>query len=338
MRRMLSRSLEQLENRRLLTVAAEVIAGDLLVSGTPDGPVAIVATGSESFDIFDDGELVFSIEGVNDDLRINLDDSEELADQTVELDLAAADVDRVSVDMGDGFNRLVLAVGATRGSVQFNGGAGVDELEVASDFAIGGGLTAQLRDGDNTADLRGSIGRNLELRSGNGDDLFTLGSDLEVGGRATMYAGNGENTAIVDGLIEGAFYFRGGNGDDLVDIGAEAQVQGRATMRLEGGNNSLGIEGTLGSHLNAFGGSGDDVITIAETAAIEGNARLRLGSGDNVLTNDGEIGGHLLSDPSIDSKPTTPPEAPTTLAVDATLQLIELLKGQFSFRGTGELM
>ncbi len=334
MRRMLGRSVEQLENRRLLTVAAEVIDGDLLVSGTPDGQVAIVATGSDSFDIFDDGELVFSVEGADDDLRIDLDDSEDLADQQVELDLAEASVDRVMVNMANGTNRLVLSAGSTRGSIQFNGGSGDDVFESSSDFSVGHGLTALLGEGDNTVDLHGTIARNLELRSGSGDDLFLLASDLNVGGRATLHAGGGDNSLVVDGLIEGAFYFRGGNGDDLVDIGVDAQLQSRATILLESGNNSLTIDGTLDSHLNANAGSGDDVVTIGEDASIAGSARLRLGSGDDVIANSGEVLGRLISDPTIDSKPSPA----TAVNVQATMQLIDLLKGQFSFKGTGELI
>ncbi len=299
MRRNLGRTLERLEDRRLLTVAAEVIDGDLAVTGTPDGNVEIVATGADTFDIWDNGELVVALTGVNDDIRVQIDSGDGATDDTVEMRLAGASVDRVFVDLGDGTNRLILADGATGGSVQFLGGEGDDSLEVYDGVVVGRSLMAFLGDGDNTVDIQGNIQRSLTIYASEGEDLIELGDSSEVGGRVAIRAGGGDNTTLIGGSVAGSLYYRGGGDSDLVDVLATAAIDGRSTLRLGRGDNDLGLNGMFESHVNVVAGEGDDTVSIGELATVNGRVRLRLGAGDDLAFHSGQVtAGVIVDDPS----------------------------------------
>lgn len=336
MRRKLCQRFEHLENRRLLAVTTEVISGDLAISGAAEGTVEIVSTGEGNFDIMEAGELVASVEGVNDDIRIDLSGSEN--DDEVIMYLDGADIDRVMVNLGDGSNRLAIESGETRGSVQYFGGADDDAFELGEDVVVGRSLSVLLRGGDNSADLLGTVNRGATISAGPGDDLIRLGENAEIARGLSIQAGSGANTTSVEGAIGGSLYYRGGVGDDLIDMLATSSVGGRSTFLLGSGDNSLNIDGVLGSHMNAFAGGGDDVVTIGEFGSVGGNARLRLGGGDNLLDNAGEITGRLRSD-----TPAEPPvELPTANepAIDlaTTLRLNDILSGTFEFNGTARML
>ncbi len=102
-------ALETLESRRCLTVSAVASAGgDLLISGTPDGAVEIVAVAADTYRVTDNGVVIAdetTLTGVNDDIRINLTapSSGTAASgtaATVSLDLSAAVVDEVYASLG----------------------------------------------------------------------------------------------------------------------------------------------------------------------------------------------------------------------------------------------
>ena len=60
------------EERICLTVAAAVNdAGSLHVRGDADGPVTIVATGENTFDVTDNGETIGTFEGVTRNLVVD---------------------------------------------------------------------------------------------------------------------------------------------------------------------------------------------------------------------------------------------------------------------------
>lgn len=343
MRRSACQRFEQLEDRRLMTVMADVIRGDLMVTGTPDGEVQVIATGPQSFDVHDAGELVASVEGVNDDIHIELQSGEGDSDDAVTLDLAEADVDRVFVNLGGGENHLMLASGSTGGSVQYHGGSGSDVLEVAEDFQIGRGLSAFLGDGDNSFEMLGAVERSMRVYAGAGDDEIRLGENSEVGRRLTLRPGQGDNTAIVEGAVGGALYYRGGVGDDLIDILASANIEGRTTAWMGHGDNDLHVEGALGSHLSAIGGQGDDNVVLAESAEVDGNAQLRLGDGDDLIVAEAVPQGRLIMDnpDELFREPEPLPEPLPEPEVDDApnnLQPIDLSNLTFEFNGIGRFL
>ena len=64
---------ERLEARRYLTVAADLVDGDLIIDGQADGAVEIAALEAGQFQVTDNGVVVGTLDGVTDDIRINLD-------------------------------------------------------------------------------------------------------------------------------------------------------------------------------------------------------------------------------------------------------------------------
>jgi len=88
------RAIGQLESRLCLTVTVEIAAVD---QGT--------------FQVFNNGGVVDTTEGVTDDIRIEPDAEDGAADDHVTLDLAGQAVDRVVVDLGDGDNSFPLQGG-----------------------------------------------------------------------------------------------------------------------------------------------------------------------------------------------------------------------------------
>lgn len=350
MTRKLGQNFEALEDRRLMTVGLEVIGGDLHVSGTPDGAVAIIATGENSFDVMDDGELVDSVSGVDDDIRINFDSPSEDAQDELSLDLQGASVDQIMINLGGGTNRTVIETGSTSGSVRYYGGAGHDSLEVAEGVSIGRGLSAYLRDGNDTVEVDGQVGRSVNIYGGRGDDSILFGDNSEVGRRLTIRAGAGDNTTTLEGQVEGSLFYRGGAGDDLVDILASAAVDGRTNLMLGAGDNSVSVEGNLGAQLQVRGGSGDDQLRIGEQATVAGNMRIRMGGGDNTVMQEAEVEGRVISDTPVEM--TTPPvteddsDSQESVSTQVTASQVdfdpqaflnELLNRNFRFSGTAQL-
>lgn len=317
MSRKLGRGLEALEGRRLMTVGVEVIAEDLVVTGSPDGDVAIVSTDDGLFEVYDDGVLVETAEGVTDDIRVNIDGTGERVDRLT-MQLNDANIDQLMLNLGQGENEVALETGSISGSVRYNGGGGEDSLEVSEGFEIGRSLNAYMRGGNDTVDLDGRIGRTANIYGGAGEDFFELGPNAEIGKRLNIRAGGGDNTAMIDGQVGGSLYYRGGAGDDVVDILANAAVSGRSNLLLGGGDNSASIEGTLNDRLRVKAGSGDDELHIAESANIEDTMRIKLGSGDNTLAEETETTNRMVADTPI--AVLTPPPVPEPLPAPVAIQ------------------
>jgi hypothetical protein len=55
-----------------LTIVAEVNSGDLFISGDAEGDVEIVAVDSRTFQVIDNGQTIATLDGVTDDVRIDL--------------------------------------------------------------------------------------------------------------------------------------------------------------------------------------------------------------------------------------------------------------------------
>jgi len=284
---------EPLERRLCLTVAVQVDNGDLIVDGQSDGPVEITAVAEGTFQVVDDGAVIAILEGVDDDIRIDLDAGDASADDTITLDLAGQAVDRVIVDLGDGDNSFLIQGGTVGGSLKYRGGDGDDLLEIAADTVIEKGVYACLADGENTLLLEGQVDRNLTVHSGSDDDVLQIeeGARIERDLRATL--GDGDNTVTIAGEIGRGLTVRAGSGDDIVEMLADALVERSASISLDGGDNELIHAGIVEGNLLHLGADDNDVVAITEEAIVGGNACLRLGGGDNSATHLGDIEGNL---------------------------------------------
>jgi hypothetical protein len=304
---------EQLEPRRYLAVAAQVIDGDLIVDGDADGMVQITAVAEAEFHITDDGVDIATLEGVTDDIRIELDQQDAAASDHVTLDLGGQAVDRVVVDLGDGDNAFVLQNGTVGGSLKYEVGAGDDTLEIAADAVIEKSVYAHLGDGDNHVVLAGLVERNLSVKAGVGDDDVEITEESRVERDVKAYLGDGDNQLTHEGEVGRSLYVRGGVDDDTVDILADALVERSVSLSLGDGDNALvlgnGDDSTdestddstddsldspiVEGDLRFRSGDGDDSVEITEDATVGGDVCIQLGDGENSVTHSGDIDGDL---------------------------------------------
>ena len=288
------RRFEYLENRMCLAVAAAVTdEGDLLVEGGSDGPVEILGTGEEGFEVYEDGELVAAVTGVTGGLRIQMIDEGTAAEDNVSVDLNGQAVDRVIADLGNGENHLVISDGVVEGGVHYVGGDDNDTLRIGSDLTTGGTVVARMGEGDNSLVVEGELGRHLFIGGGNGGDSVQITETAAVAGGVHGRLGDGMNRFAVAGSIEGHLRVRGGIDDDLVELLAGASVGRSVSVSAGDGSNALTIAGSVGRGLRYNGLGGDDVVNVADTASIAESATIRLGEGENTTTHAGDIMGDL---------------------------------------------
>lgn len=164
------RGFEQLESRQLLSVTAQVVSGSLLVQGQADGAVEIRAVDAGKFEVTDNGAAIATVDGVTKGVQIKLDANGGTTDDQVTLDLAGQTVQRVQADLGGGDNQFVLQGGTVSGSLIYRGGKGEDNVQVAADAVVQGTVIADLRQGNNTLDVQGTLNRDLTVLAPTGGD------------------------------------------------------------------------------------------------------------------------------------------------------------------------
>ncbi len=111
-------SFETLENRRVLAAEISVDNGDLLIQGEAAGEISIVDLGDGKLQVTEAGanedgsDLVQTFEGVNDDIKVLLDQNNAASNDTVNIDLSAGSVqvDRIFASLGGGNNSVSLTV------------------------------------------------------------------------------------------------------------------------------------------------------------------------------------------------------------------------------------
>jgi hypothetical protein len=286
---------ERLENRLCLTVIAEVVDGDLNVSGEADGPIQIIAQVEEaSFLVTDNGAEVGTFEGVTDDIRIQLDMDDTATDDDVTLDLTGATVDRVIAKLGDGDNRLAVQGGEVGSSLMFRSGEGNDVLEIAAEAVVTRNVYAFLGEGENTVDIDGTVERNLIVKTGADADQVLIDEGAVIQRSVSARLGDGANVVNHAGEIGRNLHVRAGVDDDAIEIMATAMVERSVSLSLGAGNNQLNGAGEIGGNLIFRGGDGNDTVNIGEDDFLAGSVRIHLGSGDNSVVHAGEIEGRLF--------------------------------------------
>jgi hypothetical protein len=275
--------------------------------------VEITAVAEGEFQVIDGGVEIGTLEGVTDDIRIEIDQEEAAANDQVTLDLAAQAVDRVMVDLGDGDNAFVLQGGTVGGSLRYDGGEGDDTLEIAADAVVQKSVYAHLGDGDNSLLHAGVVERNLSVKSGAGDDEVEIVDGSRVERSVKAYLGDGDSQLTLSGEVGRSLYIHGGVDDDTVDILAGALVERSVSLSLGDGDNALSLGGEdestddstddstdnlldgpiVEGNLRFRFGDGDDSVEIAEDATVGGDVCIRLGDGENSVLHAGDIDGDL---------------------------------------------
>jgi len=111
---------------------------------------------------------------------------------------------KLTVDLGDGTNTLLLRPGSFAGDVTVKGGAGNDTVRAtpAGLFFFGGKLSVALGEGANTLALATTttVARDLLVTSGSGDDQLGIdgGNSFAVGGNLTFKSGKGDDTLTIN--------------------------------------------------------------------------------------------------------------------------------------------
>jgi hypothetical protein len=112
-------------------VTASVSDGDLVVEGDADGAVEIVAVSEGAYRVTDNGVVIAdetTLQGVTDDIHINLESTVAGTNDTLTIDLAGQTVDKVYAELGDGDNSFELVGGTTELGLgeqrDFHGGCG----------------------------------------------------------------------------------------------------------------------------------------------------------------------------------------------------------------------
>lgn len=284
---------ESLESRRLLTVTAELVGDDLVVTGDATD-VVIKATAAGTFEVSDGGNLVATVEGVTDDVKIQLD-ADGAENNQVTLDLAGQSVDRVFVSLGDGDNHFTLQGGTVNGELVYVGGSDDDAVQIAADATVAGATGVRLGNGDNSVEINGTISRSLNVLAGSGDDLVTIAADAHVERAVNALLGNGDNTVTIGGTVSRELNVRGGVDDDTVTILAGAVVERGTSLCLGDGDNGATVDGTVNGNLVVSAGEGNDTVAIGAAAVIDKSVGIRLGEGTNSVDVAGTINGNLAA-------------------------------------------
>lgn len=306
--RRLGDGLERLEPRSLLAADVSVVQGDLMISGTADGPISIVDLGDGTLQVTQQGaaadgtDLVSVESGVTDDIFIRLQPSSDSVQSHITLDLAknSVAIDQVMVRLGNGSNQLELLGGTIHGSLYYLGGNGADALLLGESSVVERSVVAVLGNGSNSVSIGGKIDRGLSLRGGLDDDTIDLLASAWVQGNAIFQAGDGANKLQDSGKIGGSLLFLGGTGNDSLKLDENASIEGSLVARFGDGANDATIDGAIGGCLSMVSKNADDALAVSSTAIIGGDTML--GAGEETSLRRGGRGhgrGHGSSRPQV---------------------------------------
>lgn len=286
------RTFESLESRIALTVAAEVVNGNLIVSGEADGAVAIVGSANGNYSITDNGVEVGSVSGVTRNVRVTLPTQD--ANDAVSIDLGENSVRNLYVNLGSGDNELTVSNGTIKGATMIRANGGDDSVSLAADLMLANEANVWLGDGANDLDVASQLSRSLAVKTGAGNDYFSMAPGSSIARNLNATLGEGDNFSVIDGAIGRNLSLTAGAGDDIATLSDLATVGRNATISLGEGDNKLDQAGTINDGLLVKSGTGDDELSLASSSQIGGSAALLLGSGVNVADIDGIITRNLM--------------------------------------------
>lgn len=285
---------EQLESRRYLSLAATVTEGDLIVTGDANGTVEIRAVEEGKFEILDNGEVVTTVEGITDDIRVSLDSDGTATDDHLILNLDTQTVDEVFIQLGQGNNTFELQGGVVQGSLRYLGGSGDDTVSISESSLIEGRVIAQVKSGDNEVQILGEVGQQLIVFAGGGSDIVEIVEGSLIHDDAYLLLGGGENLVTLSGELDDDVLVAGGNDLDLITVTDTAFIGGDLNVSAGDGDNVFELSGMVMGRVQYNGGSGDDLVTIGSTAFVADDVAIRLGEGSNTVEHQGDIAGDLF--------------------------------------------
>lgn len=298
MKRQILRRVEQFEDRICLAVSATISAGDLVVTGTPDGAVEILAVDEDTYQVSDNGVVITTLDGVSDDIRIALKPTAS-GGNDVTVNLAGQAVDSIMASLGNGTNSFTVE-GGSANSLRYIGGSGGDTVELAETFSLesasnfcGPVAGISLGSGDNNLVVAAQVAGSLGVVAGSGADKVTVTDTASIAGILAAMLGSGDNSLDVNADITGALDVKAGDGNDTVTISEIGSV-GNVALNLGAGDNTFTLLGSVTGGLNYQGGAGNDTLDIGDAVLIGGTARIGLGAGDNTVTLNGSVGGDFL--------------------------------------------
>ncbi len=259
---------------------------------------------------------------------------------------------RVSVEAGPGGGNLVLAKDFrfqagkhldclfvrgidVQGNLNIRTGAGGDTVELGAAIEVdeafqfvpvnvAGTITIDLGPGNNSLQMRGTVGRDLAISTGTGIDSVFLAAGVggnlrvnmgpnedtlsvapfveipgppttaRVGGNVTVNMGDGNNLVLFDAQVAGNLTITGGKHRDLFQIGPELEGMDPVSDRLGAEENSPQPAMTIQGNLNLDTGNGDDIIVVA--AEFQGRSTVRSGAGDDSVSLMGGFQGSVAVD------------------------------------------
>ena len=291
MRRRTALDFQKIEDRLCLTVAAGLTDGGALwVHGDADGPVEIVASGEQTFDVIDAGQNVATVENVETNILVRIDQGRDTsADNRLRIDLGDQSVDNVLVRLGNGNNNFSITGDEPVDRVLYHGGNGADQtlVDVDTEFMV----EMLMRAGDDSFLQTGDANR-VRFHGGEGNDRLRLDADATVRFLGAGM-GHGNNGVNIEGDVEQRLHVRGGENSDHVNIDSQADIGGLATINLGHGNNRMSVAGTIDGSLLVRGGNGMDDIRLTEDAHVGRNLGVVLGAGENHLRLAGAVGDNV---------------------------------------------
>jgi hypothetical protein len=305
--------IEQLEDRCCPTVSAMVdTAGNVNITGAPDGLVNINLTNDATYAITDNGVAVpitgaptgqapgaviailsystssFESAPGNDTITVNLNGFRMGGGLGVNM---GKGLDTLNVNgnavlggtvpaniIGLGVNTLLVQNANVGGTIKIDSSRETQpgDFRLVNDVINGDVNIKSSNDRDNVTVDNTTIGRDLLLSlsdtTGGSANALTLTSTSTVGRNLVFLSGAGGGTAVLDGTISGS-----------------------ATLNMGFGLDSVSLTGSIGSNLTLLAGHGVNLVTLDAASFVGGNVFMNLNNGLNFVDFEGSIGGTSLT-------------------------------------------
>ena len=188
----------------------------LVIGGHSDGLIEIVAVENDVFQILDRGRLVSTVEGVTDDLRIDLGETSD----RVRLDLGGhMFYQNVFVDVGEGDDSIEIVNGSIGGHLIVRTGSGNDSVTISEDVYVKKHARINTGSGDDDFTFQGTSARKVFVRTGGGDDSLQISGSINTG-----------------------LFAKTGRGDDTIDFLGEADLGRHVRLDLGRGTDTYSFE------------------------------------------------------------------------------------------------
>ncbi|MFM7073196.1 MAG: hypothetical protein ACKO38_15525 [Planctomycetota bacterium] len=193
---------------------------------------------------------------------------------------------RVTADLGNGANLMVVTASQVGTTLTYTGGTGSDTV-ATGDVEVGLSMAVVTRDGDDEVytaiEAVGAtkVGRFLSIDTGAGADIVAVTG--EVGSSLSITTGDGDDEiSVVETKVDASVTINSGSGNDTVEV-TDLDVARIFQAYLGTGNDGLtGTNWKVGSSVQIDAGAGNDEVSLSEIE-VERYFTVLLGSGDDSL-------------------------------------------------------